>query len=605
MLIRKIAALLAASTASLVVAAAPAQAQQVDRIVAFGDSYVDDGNLFQILGFNPAPQVYPTGRFSGGTNYVDTLSQILGVPVENFGIGGALTGNTNTNGPGLPGFAFEYTSFLNGGGGVFPTVDPTFDENDLLVVSIGGNDARFYERNSGTLAGAPAAATTSVAQAKVGLDALVAAGAPTISFLAGNTAILPEPIAPGGTAIRNAFSTTFNSGIQPVLASYAANGTIVHYLDLTVIGQQIIADPTAYGLTSAGACAPAPQCIANPAYANQFLFYVDNLHLTSAGFAIVGQYVAAQLQAPLTFQATAELGQDTARQFARTLGSRMDLGDGSSATGMQLFVVGDAFSRKVDESQRSDRFDVEGAGVTAGASFGFSGGRVGIAANYSRPRARFAVDTARVKGDSWQLGGFAGFSAGAIVAQGYAGYGKDDLDIRREGVNERVTASADGDHWLAGAKLGFMAGMGGLRVGPVAALDYTRASVDGYEESGDPALDLNVGKMRAKSLTGGIGGELRGDLTAGGLRVRPFASAMLEKTLDGDRGTVRFSQTSAPTIVNSWDLGERSKRAYGRLSGGGSAELWSGASVNALVSSTISRKDEDELSAHVGLNFGF
>ena len=46
----------------------PGTAQHVDRIVAFGDSYADDGNLFEILGFNPAPQVYPTGRFSGVTN---------------------------------------------------------------------------------------------------------------------------------------------------------------------------------------------------------------------------------------------------------------------------------------------------------------------------------------------------------------------------------------------------------------------------------------------------------------------------------------------------------------------------------------------------------
>ena len=123
MVVRRSLSVFGASLAFLAIAG-PAQAQQVDRIVAFGDSYADEGNLFQILGFNPAPQVYPTGRFSGGTNYVDTLSQILGVPVENFAIGGALTGNVNTNGPGLPGFPYEYSSFLAGGGGVFPTVSP-------------------------------------------------------------------------------------------------------------------------------------------------------------------------------------------------------------------------------------------------------------------------------------------------------------------------------------------------------------------------------------------------------------------------------------------------------------------------------------------------
>ena len=49
------------------------------------------------LGYaNPqALAVYPTGRFSGGSNYIDTLSQILQVPVHNFAIGGAFGGTNN------------------------------------------------------------------------------------------------------------------------------------------------------------------------------------------------------------------------------------------------------------------------------------------------------------------------------------------------------------------------------------------------------------------------------------------------------------------------------------------------------------------------------
>src|SRR4249919_1826301 len=68
------------------------------RIQAFGDSYVDTGNLFKIISFpNPPvfPPQFPTGRFSGGTNFVDTTSALLGIPQLNFGIGGAkTTGNT-------------------------------------------------------------------------------------------------------------------------------------------------------------------------------------------------------------------------------------------------------------------------------------------------------------------------------------------------------------------------------------------------------------------------------------------------------------------------------------------------------------------------------
>ncbi len=177
----------------------------------------------------------------------------------------------------------EY-AFLGGGGGPFPTVSGSFDESDLVTVSIGGNDARFYQQNGGTLAGAPAAATVSAAFAEAGLDALVGAGAQNISFLAGNTSILPEIAGDtSAQAIRNSYSTTFNAQMQDVLAGYAANGVMVHYLDLTLVGQQIIANPGAYGFTNTGACTPAPSCVTDSNYANQYLFYVDALHLTSAG----------------------------------------------------------------------------------------------------------------------------------------------------------------------------------------------------------------------------------------------------------------------------------------------------------------------------------
>ena len=169
------------------IASAPSSAQSVDRIVAFGDSYADDGNLFELLGI-PRPAAYPNGRFSNGTNFVDTMAQILNVPVANFAIGGAFTGNGNINGPGIPGFVTEYQSFLAGGGpAAFPRVTGKFSPTDLAVISIGGNDARAYERSlglnptsaqiAGLIAGAPAQAQVRVAEATAGLNALVNAGA--------------------------------------------------------------------------------------------------------------------------------------------------------------------------------------------------------------------------------------------------------------------------------------------------------------------------------------------------------------------------------------------------------------------------------------------
>ena len=120
----------------------------------------------------------------------------------------------------------------------------------------------------------------------------------------------------------------------------------------------------------------------------------------------------------------------------------------------------------------------------------------------------------------------------------------------------------------------------------------------------NPALTLEVGSVSAKSLAGSIGLELRGSAGGSGA-LRPFASAALEKDLLGDGRTVRFAQTSAPIIVNSWRLEDRSTGAYGRFSGGGSASLGGSLRLDALVSGTVGRDDGDEVSVHLGLKAGF
>src|SRR5215208_8291345 len=105
-------ALLAGVAALATATPNPAAAQRVDRITAFGDSYADSDNALQLGLIPPAfLPLYPTGRFTGGTNYVDTLGDIYGVTPENFAIGGARAN---------PDFLFEVNSFLSGGGGVFP-----------------------------------------------------------------------------------------------------------------------------------------------------------------------------------------------------------------------------------------------------------------------------------------------------------------------------------------------------------------------------------------------------------------------------------------------------------------------------------------------------
>jgi uncharacterized protein YhjY with autotransporter beta-barrel domain len=401
--------------------------------------------------------------------------------------------------------------------------------------------------------------------------------------------------------VRTAYSTAFNGGVQNVLGGYAARGSIVHYLDLSKVLDQVSANPTAYGITNGLVCPLFPANTTCAANASGYLFYGDALHLTSQGFAIVGQYVARQLAAPLTLQGPSDLGLDTARQWGRTLSSRSDLyGRDASAGGLRLYIVGDALSHDLPNSAQTSAAQIRSGGATVGAEYGLPGGTIGIAANYSRPRLRFNDDSSRIKDRSWQFGAYGSFGAEGFFGQGYAGFGQDRDRIARMGVVAGMTAEPHGSHILGGVKGGYLMSFGGLQAGPVVALDYARAKVDAYTESGDPALTLNVGSQSLKDLSGQAGVEVRGTLAG----FHPFLDLTAEHNFASNDRLISFAQTSAPGIVNHWAT-SRGKDTYGRISGGASASVNDAVSFDLAMSTTVGRDGGAETSAQLGLKARF
>jgi uncharacterized protein YhjY with autotransporter beta-barrel domain len=227
-------------------------------------------------------------------------------------------------------------------------------------------------------------------------------------------------------------------------------------------------------------------------------------------------------------------------------------------------------------------------------------GAVGLAANYSRPRVRFGNDSARLDARSWQVGAYGSVAIDALFGQAYLGYGKDRNRIARTGVVEAMSAHPGGSHVTAGLKGGYLLPLGAARIGPVAALDYAKAKADGYAESGDPVLTHKVGSQSLKYLTGQLGVELRADLPG----IRPYAALTAEHEFSGDSRVIRFAQTDAPIIVNSWQV-NRDKDTYARASFGAAATLWGGVSLDAAVTSTVGRDGGQEMGSHVGLRAAF
>ena len=120
-----------------------------------------------------------------------------------------------------------------------------------------------------------------------------------------------------------------------------------------------------------------------------------------------------------------------------------------------------------------------------------------------------------------------------------------------------------------------------------------------WRRCADLGFDMR-GVRRAELMTQG---ELR-EAQQRNEALRPYASAVVEKDFTGDDRTVRFAQTSAPTIVNSFELEDASKKAYGRFTGGFSAAIFSTVSLEVSGSATIGKDHGNETSANVGVRIG-
>ena len=599
-----------------------AMAQTVfTTIQAFGDSYADTGNLFKILGV-PNPVTYPTGRFSGGTNFVDTTASLLGISQNNFAIGGAKTDTTNTVAPGIPGFTQEWQGFVASG--------KKISASDLVEISIGGNDARQYYQTGGTLAGVQVAATNSATQALNGINALVGVGARTLVFTTGDVGQLPEATGNPAASIGTAYSLNYNAQMQAALAAIARSGVRVELVDVSLLGSLIKANPSRYGVANVGACPLA--CIGNPALQNQYLFYFDGVHLTSLGFTIMGEYIVNRLNAPLTLPAQGDLGMNSAMGFASTLFGKLDnfremslLSSSMNAYAAytkvpytkgpvaapvnpwSFYMLGNGAYSDRQATVASNGYNLNSVGGTIGTEYRINNNAfVGAAFDYSNPRARFFNNGGTTEANAYQFGAYGAWTNAHFFAQGLATVGWQNYRNSRPGVVDVITSNPDGTSFVAAGKVGYLFDVGKSQVGPIGGLTYARARVNGYTENGDPVLALNVGQQTAEALIGSVGAQFRFPFLVSGRIISPYVNLTMDDDFIGNGRIIQFGATSAPLIVNNWMVpNSTSQHVYGRVAAGVVAPVSNNVALTANVSQTFARQGGNDFYGNGGLKISF
>jgi len=638
----------AAAVAALGATLAPAQAQFV-AIYGFGDSYADTGaapgGAFRLAGdavciANPA-----ACRFTGGTNFVETLQSIYGLPgLTNYAIGGAETDNANTLTPKvgvtLPGLPYELARLAHDG--------VQFKSSDLIALSIGGNDSSNLNGNAvhdtqlaydtarlavnggvafnGTYDGVTYSNVTTY-----GVQQLVAAGARNIAWLsAGNSKYFPEPAGPAGIdASRDLFARIYYQQTQLLLQPMAQAGVRIFMFNFEILQQRVHDNPGMYGFTSAVNCVAGPQ--SSPAYPANVVpdtagcFYNNGVHPTAAAMTLIGNYMANQINAPTTVTPQAGISTGLLTGFSTSVFDRLE-----ASRRFQPFGLGAAMAampgKAVAPKDPADRWtvfgDVSYAGGTrdqqfysAGYDYNSAGGylgaeyrldsnwRVGGVFGYSQPDVKLAVQDARNRIDAFQFAGFSSYTDAHWFADGIVAYGRHDYSLERRGIIDVIRANTNADLLTVAGKGGYLFDVGQLRVGPIAGLQYTYATIKGYTETGDVLLTMMVDRQTREALTGDAGVQFRYPLQLGNGIYTPFVNlTAAHDFLGGHTVTTTLVSASLLPILTPVSV---DGSTYGKVAAGVSALVATNVSATLTGTTSFARNGGNDAAVSGGIKVAF
>jgi len=488
------AAVAALTVAAFGAIAGAASAQSYNRLVVFGDSLSDNGNLFAATGnTQPTSPPYFQGRFSNGPTFVELLGfnlgrSAVGAPVTgsiDYAYGGART-DSQAFPPGMRNQLLAYT----GANGVFGA-------NDLVSV-LGGANNIFQGFGAASVSSNPTGAVSALgASAAADLNFIIndiaARGAGTILVTnLPRLGVTPQFSAtgPNGAALADFAGQSFNGSLFAGLVTVAASkpNTNIIYFDLYKVSDALIANPGRFGLSNVTAsCFNGVTVCSNP---DSYLYW-DGVHPTAAGHRLIAALANDYLYYGDRGAQSAVQGETAFRQREDMLDMTSEglSGRGGWNEGAQLTfaVIGD--SATTDARGVVAESKAEGWGVRAGLDAVMSGSwRAGVAASWRTADVNAGPMSFNL--DTYGFDAWLGWRSGDMFLNASAGGAIDKYDdIERVSALAAITQFGETDGGSVGARVqgGLWIDMGGIALSPRAALSYVSTEVNGYSETGAAA----------------------------------------------------------------------------------------------------------------------
>jgi phospholipase/lecithinase/hemolysin len=273
-----------------------AETPAIKIIVIFGDSNVDGGLADPGSLFDRAGGKFPTkpnvgGRNTNGPMVIEYLAEMISVPIRNYAVSGATTGEKNVLESILPEGAFPrvkntgvlsqiagYADDLKGKGA-------KADPNALFIYWAGSNDLV-----KATAADVEARIAGAVKNIEASLAQLVELGVKKI-IVATRTA------RPDLKSENNMFGTRLNEAIaKTVKASCEKMNTDIEVFDVYAITAHIKNNPSSYGILETSApCIKNPKCVDKAEVAATYVQW-DDAHVTTGVHKIMAEKLFLQLK---------------------------------------------------------------------------------------------------------------------------------------------------------------------------------------------------------------------------------------------------------------------------------------------------------------------
>lgn len=609
--------------------AGPASAQ-AGSVYGFGDSLIDNGNLYRLLhGFTPVSPPYYSGRFSNGpvvVEYLPALTRQSYTDLNDVAFGGALTGHGNLGSPLLPGTADEIDAFQAAG--------RRFGPRDNVVLWAGGNDFfRFFSAVLPTTAPDQvqnaAAQQVATTESNIGTDIVRLAGLGGRNFVVlglpdlGGT---PSLNTPQTKALASQITLAHDAALQQTLAGVRVQtGANIYYINTYLAGQQLAANPARFGIANTVDACTATSCVnGTRAQQNTYQFW-DNVHPTTGIHNYLAQVIGNQLGAAQTIGGQAELVRVSAANFTDTLAVRLDArreaaggltGNGaatrfaaldSSGLGavqdpnhpLSVYIQGGyAFGSRGDRENRTG-FGYDLGSLVAGGDYRIADSILaGVAFGYGAPSARFNGGGGKLAYDAYQFGAYASFFqqayfADVSVAYGIYNTGKSERPAIFNG--ETIGGHPNGHAVSVAGSAGYVLHAEPVSYGPIGGIAYTNVGIGSYSESGDPLLTQHVGSQSLDSFIAHAGGQIAASLPVAAVLVKPYAALQAEREFMNGQRALATGFTSASTLGLTTRIGGATG-TYGRANVGVSSRVTAVVSAVVDFGTTFGRPDGDDRS---------